>query len=244
MKKASVVITLFNAENYILETLKSVKAQRNISLGELEIVMVNDKSTDRGLQLVKRFISNNPKLDIRLLDLPKNGGVSKARNIGAGYSTGKFILHVDGDDLLHEDCVSEFSRIFMDPSIGFAYSDHAAVQPTTKCPVREDDIIYIKQKTGFDLKSFLEEKYNYVAHAKAVRKELHLPFDPSLKYAEDSDWVIRTALEGINFGHIPKILYYWRRGVNSVSDRTSKEERDRFHNFVFNRGLKVFKYKK
>lgn len=91
----SVVIPAWNAEQTLLETLQSVAAQ---SYRRLEILIVDDGSTDRTASMAERFCAAEPRA--RLLRKP-NGGVASARNLGIAEAQGNWIAPVDADDLWH-----------------------------------------------------------------------------------------------------------------------------------------------
>ena len=83
--KISVVIPMYNAEKTILNVLDSVQNQ---TFSPHEIVIVNDGSTDRSLQIVQKYKEENKKIPIQLID-KKNGGVSSARNLGMWGSSSR-----------------------------------------------------------------------------------------------------------------------------------------------------------
>lgn len=86
----SIVIPLFNKERFIGETLRSVLCQ---TFDRLEIIVVNDGSTDSSLSVVQEFS------DDRIIILEQqNQGVEVARNNGLKHSHGEFIIFLDGDD--------------------------------------------------------------------------------------------------------------------------------------------------
>lgn len=91
----SVVIPMYNAEESIARCLNSVLKQTY--KGELEIIVVNDGSTDRSAELVEQFIKEYPDKTITLIN-QVNGGVSKARNTGLGLAKGAYIALLDSDD--------------------------------------------------------------------------------------------------------------------------------------------------
>lgn len=92
----SVIIPLYNDENTILKALNSIKAQKNVA-EKFEVIIVNDGSTDGSKKIVDVFIQENQNLLIRVFE-QKNGGVSKARNLGLRESKGDFIALLDADD--------------------------------------------------------------------------------------------------------------------------------------------------
>lgn len=98
----SIVIPMYNAKDYIVKLLDSIKRQ---TYQNLEIIIVNDGSTDHSLELVQDF----SKKDVRIKIIStKNNGVSKARNIGLTYATGEYITFLDADDYI---CPEMYERI-------------------------------------------------------------------------------------------------------------------------------------
>jgi glycosyltransferase involved in cell wall biosynthesis len=94
----SIIITCYNVENYIRRSLESAINQ---SYKNLEIIIVNDKSTDSTLDIIKTYSDNR----IVLLNLPENLGIGGAKKAGADYSKGKYICFLDADDYYLEDYV-------------------------------------------------------------------------------------------------------------------------------------------
>lgn len=96
-KKISIIVPVFNCEKYIEKNLKSILNQK---YKNIEIIVVNDGSTDNTFNIVKN-ISNH---DSRVIVINKeNEGVSVARNTGIQYSTGEYIGFVDADDFINND---------------------------------------------------------------------------------------------------------------------------------------------
>lgn len=94
----SVVIPAFNAEKYIAGTLSSVCMQ---TYHNLEILVVNDVSTDQTEDIVREFMTMDKR--IHLVNLERNGGVANARNIGVRVARGRYIAFLDSDDLWTPD---------------------------------------------------------------------------------------------------------------------------------------------
>lgn len=95
--KVSIIIPAYNVENYIGRTLKSCVEQ---SYSDIEVVVVNDGSTDKTAEIINSFS------DVRLVKLTQdNEGVSAARNLGLRTATGEFCIFLDGDDWLETDAV-------------------------------------------------------------------------------------------------------------------------------------------
>ncbi|HIF9343139.1 TPA: glycosyltransferase family 2 protein [Photobacterium damselae] len=109
--KLSVIIAAYNVEEFIEECLKSVVNQKDYSC-ELEVVIINDGSTDATKSIIKRCIDNS-QLDITLIN-KENGGLSDARNTGLDVSTGEFVTFLDGDDIWNHDYLNIISERLKD----------------------------------------------------------------------------------------------------------------------------------
>ena len=96
MPHISVIIPVYNAGNYIVDTLNSVLQQ---TLKDIEVIVVNDGSNDQSLVECYRL----QEIDKRIIIINQdNQGVSKARNVGKQNATGDYIIFIDADDEL--DC--------------------------------------------------------------------------------------------------------------------------------------------
>ena len=233
MKKVSIIMPVYNSGQYLCSSLESV-ANQSFPLNELELIAVDDFSTDSSLKVLKDYKLRAP-FSMRLIGSNKNKGASATRNTAIDYSNGDLLLFLDSDDLIHPDCVSECVNAFeKDRKVGFVYTDHSAIKPGAKFPLEPKDIIYIKEKPNFEINHFLKGDYNYVGAVRTVKKDLNLPFDESLPCAEDADWIIRLGLSGVEFKHVPKSLYYWRRGIlSSLTGQHLKEDRKKWHDLAF-----------
>jgi CDP-glycerol glycerophosphotransferase len=92
--RISVVVPIYNVEPYLEICLESIAAQ---SFSDLEVIMVNDGSTDGSPVVAERFAERDSRF--RLVSKP-NGGLGAARNTGAELASGEFLTFVDSDDLL------------------------------------------------------------------------------------------------------------------------------------------------
>lgn len=95
MPKVSIIIPVYNTEKYLQKCLCSVCNQ---TLSDIEIICVNDNSTDNSLQILQRFESNDSR--IKIIDLKENKGAAIARNLGINQAKGEYIAFLDSDDFL------------------------------------------------------------------------------------------------------------------------------------------------
>lgn len=100
-EKISVIIPCYNVKDMVSECLDSIVDQ-TIGLEHLEIILVDDASTDETVSVLKKYEEKYPD-NIMLVLCEKNGRQGTARNIGLSYATGDFISFVDFDDWIHPD---------------------------------------------------------------------------------------------------------------------------------------------
>ena len=96
--KVSIIIPVYNASDYLERCLESVIHQ---TLNEIEIICINDCSTDNSLEIIQKYAKNDQR--IKVIDCKVNGGESKARNIGLDNAIGEYIAFVDNDDVVDPD---------------------------------------------------------------------------------------------------------------------------------------------
>lgn len=100
-KKISIIVPVYNVEKYIEKCIKSILAQENCNM---EIIIVNDGSTDSSLKICNRI----SKYDNRIKIITQNnGGLSAARNTGLKYANGDYCYFIDGDDYLENNILEE-----------------------------------------------------------------------------------------------------------------------------------------
>lgn len=97
MDKISVIVPVYNVESYIERCLESIIHQ---TYNKLQIILVDDGSTDRSLQICQQYASQDSR--IRIVK-QKNAGSSAARNMGISLASGKYLTFIDSDDWLSDN---------------------------------------------------------------------------------------------------------------------------------------------
>lgn len=106
MSRVSVIVPVYNVEDYLDWCLESLEAQ---TLEDIEVVCVNDGSTDSSRQILSRWEARDPR--IRVVDKP-NGGLSSARNAGIEAATSDYVCFLDSDDRFHPEACERVVRLF------------------------------------------------------------------------------------------------------------------------------------
>jgi len=116
MPKISVIVPSYNVENFLAETLDSVRSQ---TYGDWECIIVDDGSTDGTWKVAKEFCNKDPRF--RLIH-QENKGLAGARNAGIDNASGEFILPLDADDLIGREYMEMAMRVFMEqPDVKLVY---------------------------------------------------------------------------------------------------------------------------
>jgi len=97
----SIVVAMYNVETYISECLDSILMQ---DYDNIEIICIDDASTDKTISIIESYKEKDER--IYIIKLSKNSGPSTVRNAGIDSAKGKYILFVDGDDLISQNLVS------------------------------------------------------------------------------------------------------------------------------------------
>ena len=102
LPKISVIITVYNREEYIEDCARSVFGQ---TLDYIEYIFVNDASTDKSVEVLKSVIRDYPDRlpSIKIINTNQNAGVAHARQLGITNATGEYIIHADSDDWIDRD---------------------------------------------------------------------------------------------------------------------------------------------
>ncbi len=109
----SIIVPVYNVEKYIRACILSIFRQ-DLEDNRFEVILVNDGTTDRSMEMIEDIISKHSNITIINQD---NQGLSAARNTGLAHSKGKYIQFVDSDDMLINNSISELLAIAIEKGI-------------------------------------------------------------------------------------------------------------------------------
>lgn len=190
----SVIIPVYNSEDTILKAINSVLEQTYD--GPVEIIVVNDGSTDNSLAILKNFQSENLSVPFFIID-QLNGGVSSARNAGLKVAKGEYIAFLDSDDIWLPDKLKK-QIMFLEKNLQYSFVGCLHNSIVLKSPYKIENDVYI-----ITIKKMLVKMAPQTSTA-LVRKEVFLKsgiYDENQKYAEDGNLWFRIA-----FNHKMAIL--------------------------------------
>ena len=117
----SVVIPVYNVEKYIGETIKTVLEQ---SYSNLEVILVEDGSTDNSLEIIEKYLEQLKEERFILLKNSQNSGAAISRNLGVEHAKGRFVCYLDADDLWEKSKIEKQVKFMMDKKVGFSFTSY------------------------------------------------------------------------------------------------------------------------
>lgn len=210
----SVIIPVYNVENYLAETIDSVINQNIGFKNNIEIILVNDGSLDNSENICLEYTKKFPK-NIKYVK-QKNSGVSAARNKGMKYAEGEYINFLDSDDKWEIDVFKKAYRMFKkNPDI---------------------DVIGVRQKYFEAMETYLSLDYkfdkdkvvdifNYYDHIQLsvtsafIRNDAigNIKYDTDVKYSEDAKFLFEIILKKEKIGFIASSNHLYRKRFSANS---------------------------
>ncbi|MDD3334003.1 MAG: glycosyltransferase family 2 protein [Eubacteriales bacterium] len=219
----TVIIPVYNAADTVEKCIGSVLAQ---TYRELEVLAVDDGSTDDSLAVLTRLAAS----DARLKVLKKaNGGVSSARNLAINQSSGVYLQFVDSDDCLPADATENLVRAMEQPDCDLAiapYWEVAAALQTERGFLREDRIL--TQHEFLDCLSEYPNSFYYaVLWNKLYRREIvikqSIRCDDRLPWGEDFAFNTEYYCHVRNVAVLSTPVYYYIRNIKGLALTTARE---------------------
>lgn len=178
----SIIVPIYNKEKYLEKCLDSILGQ---TYRDLEIILVDDGSTDNSLAICQRYAEKDPR--IKIYHKP-NGGVSSARNLGLEKSTGTLISFADPDDSLHAECIERLKRVLDETGAEIAYCyglDLLGTTGRTQTKSDETEKVSVMPVRRYDWNSRKAHTVCWGAlYRRAVTQDV--VFDIDLKIGEDT----------------------------------------------------------
>ena len=213
----SVIVTAYNCEKYILETLKSIDAQ---TFQDYETIIIDDCSKDNTKKIINNFIK---KENWVLYSNDKNMGVVYSRNKAFDIAKGKYIAIIDGDDVWEKDKLEKQYEILKNNDIGLCYTSYSFIDEDSK----HKKYIY-KTKKNATYKSLLKE--NYIGASTAVFKTEFVKkykMDPNVAH-EDYYYWLTLLKNGVKAQGIVEPLVKYRIHIEGRSYNKFQAAKDRF----------------
>lgn len=210
--KLSIIVPIYNTEQYLTKCIDSILNQ---SLKNIEIILLNDGSTDNSEKIILRYN------DKRIKYIKKeNTGIGSTRNLGIINATGEYVMFIDSDDYIALDCAEKMynkaCKDNCDIVISDYYEDHDGLLKKIKFKSFKD--------SNLNDNPNILNNINLGPCNKIYRREIlkDIKFEEKLKY-EDAPFVVKALLNANRIGKIDECLSYYV--IHNNSQTTIRDER-------------------
>lgn len=224
----SIIIPLYNVENYVIDSLKSAFAQ---TYSDIDFLLVDDCSTDHTMQIVEGYVLNHPRREaVRIIHHDKNLGLSAARNTGLEKACGEYVYFMDSDDEITEDCIENLYQAISDSGADWVMGN-IELQGASSQHIKK---VLERQIEGEEIfLSYLNQEWLEAACNKLLRRtfliENELTFVSGLLH-EDVLWSYHLAKVSKKVKFIQNKGYIYKVREGSI---TSTKVKKRVESFAF-----------
>ena len=222
--EVSVIMANYNGSAYLGAALESVLTQ---TLGNLEVIVVDDASTDDSVAIIQSFAAADPR--VQAVPLTANGGPARARNRALDLARGDWIAIVDADDLITPERLGHLVAMAKDNDVAMVADDLLYFVDGAKPHAQ------LLQRASHAGPEFVTAELFVEGQTKAgdpvafgyLKPLIHRSlltdkrYDETLKIGEDYDLLLRLLLSGAQLCVVPEAMYYYRRHSQSLSHRLS-----------------------
>lgn len=217
----SIIIPVFNVQEYLPKCLDSLYSQLK---DNMEVILVNDGSTDNSLAICKQYAEKYTNNTI-IID-KDNGGLSDARNIGTEVASGDYVYYLDSDDWLAPNAISTLYDFaiqnnceIVQGGFYYAYEDYLLYDYSIKTKVLNREKAMLELITNESIKDF---SWGKLYKTDIVKKHMF----PQGKYFEDAYWQHLIVHDIAHYGIVPTPLYYYRQRSSGISGTFSLKSLD------------------
>lgn len=220
MTKFSIVVPIYNVEEYIEDCVNSVLRQ---TYTNFELLLVNDASPDSSLEIITRLSKRDNRIIV--IDKRKNEGVALARSTGLSQALGDFVLYLDGDDQLVPKALEILSKKIESSNPDIVIYPKIKERDGKKYVKSyfSEEVLFTDNKKEL-LDGFLRYGYFVIGFA-AIRRELALEYD----FADElrSIWIGEDLLQSLPLLTYAQSILYITEGIYVITYNPNSVTRSR-----------------
>lgn len=223
MCKVSIIVPIYNVEDYIHECLVSITNQ---TFDSLECILVDDKGTDDSMDVVSKFLSSyDGKVRFEIVHHESNRGLSAARNTGVKFCRGKYVYFLDSDDEIKEDSIELLFTEAERENFDFVLGDIKVIGYNENKEVHEGEKYLSENLKSLYSNNCISRAYFYnqwytMAFNKLIKREFLLEnmlyFEEGLLH-EDILWSLKLASKANSMGVVKEFTYIYKLRSNSIA---------------------------
>lgn len=221
MPKVSIIIPVYNGENYIRKCLDSILNQE---YKDFEVLIVDDNSLDNSLSILKEYENNDNRVIVFHLD--KNIGVSSGRNVALEKAKGEYIQFVDCDDYIVRDATKNFVRAMEKSDVDMVISHfYRVVGDVLSLKGDIDKNIMLSRAEYVEIMAENPADYYYGVlwnklYKREIIKQNNIRFDENVSWCEDFIFNMEYLLHVNNIESIMSPTYYYVKTEGSLVSKS------------------------
>ena len=225
----SVIIPVYNGEKYLSECLESVLNQ---TYQNLEIIIVNDGSTDNTENIINKYKENDSR--IKNYKFENQRGVAAARNFGIKSAKGKYISFIDSDDYYNTDCIETLhSQMNDDCDIICCGYNVISDDKKEKYELKNEEYSNAEDAYLFYLESNKTDYTMQVIWAKLFRRDSIIDEKfKSIKYGEDTLFIVEMIASNAHIKLIDYVGYNYREHQDSVVIKSQRKNTEYYDSML------------
>lgn len=207
----SVVVPIYNVENYISDCIESIKKQ---TFSDFEVLLINDGSTDNSRMICEHIVKEDSRF--RLIN-KENGGLSDARNKGIEEAKGKYLLFVDSDDYLPLDALEKLAAVINNSNYSMIVGRFNHIYDTYEKESEPFGKSFEISNSTCIKEMLIGNKINHSASGKLYKADLfkNIRF-PYGKLFEDMFTIYDVTLQCKRIEILDEAIYCYRHRENSI----------------------------
>lgn len=213
--RVSVIVPVYQTEKYIEKCIKSICGQ---NYEDIEIVLVDDGSTDKSISIAVDIIKSYG-IEYKLIQC-ENVGPS-CRNRGISKAAGEYIIAIDSDDIIAPDFLQEMVRVFIEnPSVDVVIHNYQSVKEN-EVPCFDADNSTVTVFTSQEMQNiFLYRSKKIIVPAMMLRhsflRDNLIGYDEEMRYSEDLQYIWQTFFKAKSIAYIEEARYCYVHHGNSI----------------------------
>lgn len=226
MKKISVILPIYNVEQYLSQCIESFISTLP---ADSEVILVNDGSTDGSLSICEQYRDQYPSI-VHIVNKP-NGGLSDARNAGTEVAEGEWIYYLDSDDWVASGAIQKLYDFAIanqcDVVQGGFYYAYEQYLLNDNCWFATTDSPFVIDRAEAMRQLVLNQYVKNFAWGKLYRASIVKKYQfPKGKYFEDTYWQHLVFHDMTRYGVMPEPMYFYRQRETGISGLSSVRNLD------------------
>ena len=217
----TIIIPIYNADSYLKKCISSVCYQ---TYTNLEIILVDDGSTDNSAIICNKFSKQDKR--IRIFNR-ENQGVSAARNFGISKSNGVYIVFLDSDDWLPCSGIQKLVEGIYNNNADLCYGETKLIGSIYEKPARDTENLHFSGKDSIFMLQYMKNIYPGPCakiYKATIVKSMTEQFPLGIKFGEDTIFLYRYIQKCNRFSSIHDCVYFYNQLNGNAASRKQYEE--------------------